>query len=220
MYKQQKHFSSTADLFPTTCFKCNVAGRKRKGKIEVPHKVTLQSAALKLKLAAIKPNDKPRIIQFNVRGTSKGLQYLMEKEIRTHDKCYTEYSRCLQEKSKDQNLSSNADVTGNILHCNNDVSMVNPHNLYETGADNVNARICRSKLKHGTKCEFGNQLLFLTINSKTPQFVVSSEGINSNTILKNKEETMKKCAKQLRTDILQYALNYSMPWPLTTETIA
>ena len=155
----------------------------------------------------------------------------MEKEIRTHDKCYTEYIRCLQEKPKDQNLSSNADVTGdfdavrkfindNILHCNNDVSMVNPHNLYETVVDNVNARIYRSKLKHRIKSEFGNQLLFLTINSKAPQFVVSSEGINSNTILKNKEETMKECAKKLRTDILQHALNYSMPWSLTTETIA
>ena len=86
-------------------------------------------------MAAIKSNDKPRKIQFNARDTSaKGLQYLMEKEIRTHDDCYTEYVRCLQEKPKDQNFSSPADVTGdfdtvrklindNILHCNNAVSI-------------------------------------------------------------------------------------------------
>ena len=104
-------------------------------------------------MAAIKSNDKPRKNQFNARDTSaKGLQYLMEKEIRTHDDCYTEYVRCLREKPKDQNLSSPADVTvdfdavtkfinDNILHCNNTVSMVKFHNLYKTGVDNVNARV-------------------------------------------------------------------------------
>ena len=84
------------------------------------------------------------MIQFNARGTSvKGLQYLMEKEekeIRTHDDCYTEYVCCLQEKPKDQNPSSPADVIGdfdavrkfindNILHCKNVISMVKLHNL-------------------------------------------------------------------------------------------
>ena len=63
-----------------------------------------------------------------------------EKEIRTHDDCYTEYVCYLQEKPKDQNLSSPADVIGdfdavrkfindNILHCNNAISMVKLHNL-------------------------------------------------------------------------------------------
>ena len=155
----------------------------------------------------------------------------MEKETRTHVDCYTEYVRCLQEKPKDQSHFSPADVTrdfdavrkfinDNILHCNNAVSMVNLHNLYKTGVDNVNARVYRSKLKDRTKSEFRNKLLFLTINSTTSQVVLSSEEINSSTILKNKEETIKECAKQLRQDILQYASDYSMPWPLTTETIA
>ena len=63
-------------------------------------------------------------------------------------------------------------------------------------------------------------MLFLTVNSTTPQVVVSSEGINSNTSLKNKEEIIKECEKQLRQDILQYASSYSIPWPLRTETIA
>ena len=132
----------------------------------------------------------------------------MEKEIRTHDDCYTEYVRCLQEKPKDQNLSSPADVTvdfdavtkfinDNILHCNNTVSMVKLHNLYKTGVDNVNARVYRSKLKDRFKSEFGNELLLLTINSTTPQVVVSSEGINSNTILKNKEEIIKGNHKRM-----------------------
>ena len=136
----------------------------------------------------------------------------------------------MQEKPKDQNLSSPA-VTGdfdadrkfindNILYCNKAVSMVKLYNLYKTGVDNVNDRVYRSKLKDRITYEFGNQLLFLTINCTTPQFAVSSERINSNTILKNKEEIIKECAKQLRQDNLQYASNYSMPWPLTTETIA
>ena len=205
--KRQKWSSLTAGLFATACFKYNVGQRKRKDKSEVPHKVTLQSAALKHKLAAIKSNDEPRIIQFNARDTSsKCLQYLMELEIRTYDDCYTEYVCCLQKKPKDQNLSSPADVTGgfgvvgkfindNIFHCYNAVSMVKLHDLYKTGVDNVNARVYRSKLKDRIKSELGNQLLFLTINSTTPQAVVSSERINSNTIFKDKEEIIKKCAK-------------------------
>ena len=100
----------------------------------------MQRAALKLKLAAIKLSDEPGIIQFNARGTSvEGLQYLMEIEIRTHNDFCTEYVCCLQEKPKDQNLASPADVTGdfdavrkfindNILRCNNAVSMVKLHN--------------------------------------------------------------------------------------------
>ena len=151
--KRQKRSSSTADLFPTSCFKYNVGRRKIKGKIVVPHKVTLQSAALKLKLTAIKSNDEPCIIQFNARDTSvKDFQYLMEKEIRTHNDCYTEYVHCLQEKPKDQNLSSPADVTGdfdavrkfindNILHCNNAVSMMKFHILYKTDVDYVSLHI-------------------------------------------------------------------------------
>ena len=94
--KRQKRSLSRADLFPTTCFKRNVGRRKRKGKTEVAHKVTLKSAALKLKLAAINSNDELRIIQFTARDTSvKDLQYVVEKEIRTHDDCYTEHVRCL-----------------------------------------------------------------------------------------------------------------------------
>ena len=95
----------------------------------------------------------------------------MEKEIRTHDDCYTEHVRCLQEKPKDQNLSSPADITGGfdavrkfikdiILLCNNDVSMVKLHNLYKTSVGNVNARVYRSKVKDRIKSEFGNQLFF------------------------------------------------------------
>ena len=130
----------------------------------------------------------------------------MEKEIRTHDDCYTEHVRCLQEKPKDQNLSSPADITGGfdavrkfindiILLCNNDVSMVKLHNLYKTSVGNVNARVYRSKVKDRIKSEFGNQLFFWTIKSTTPQDVVSSEEINSNAIRKSKEEIIKEWAK-------------------------
>ena len=93
--------------------------------------------------------------------------------------------------------------------------MVKLQNLYKTGVDNVNARVYRSKLKDRIKSKFGNQLLFLTINNLR----LLSEGIKSNINLKNKEEIIKECAKQLRQDILQYASNYSMPWAITTEAM-
>ena len=89
--------------------------------------------------------------------------------------------------------------------------MIKLHSLYKTGIDNVNARSYRAKLKERILSEYGTQLLFLTINSITPQVVVSAEGINSNNIVKNKEQIIKECARQLRQDILQYASNYSMP---------
>ena len=98
--------------------------------------------------------------------------------------------------------------------------MIKLHSLCKTVIDNVNVRSYRAKLKERILSEYETQLLFLTINSTTPQVVVSAEGINSNTIVKNKEQIIKECAKQLRQDILQYASNYSMPWPLTTEAIA
>ena len=113
--KRQKRSSSTADLLPATCFKCNGSRLQKRGKSEYPHKAILQSAALKLKLAAIKSNDETRIIQFNARDQStEGLQYLMEKEIMTHNECYTDYVRCLKEKSTDRNLSSCTNVTGDF----------------------------------------------------------------------------------------------------------
>ena len=111
-------------------------------------------------------------------------------------------------------------INANILNSNNAVSMIKLHSLYKTDIDNVNVRSYRAKLKERILSEYGTQLLFLTTNSTTPQVVVSAEGINSKTIVKNKEQIIKECAKQLRQDILQYASNYSMPWPLTTEAIA
>ena len=60
--KRQKRSISNTDLFPKTCFKCNVNRKKKKGKIGNAHKIALQSAALNLKLAAMKLNEEPRII--------------------------------------------------------------------------------------------------------------------------------------------------------------
>ena len=153
----------------------------------------------------------------------------MEKELMIHSDCYTDHIRCLKEET--ESSSSNSGATGeidavkqfinaNILNSNNAVSMIKLYSLYKTGIDNMNARSYRAKLKERILSEYGTQLLFLNINSTTPQVVVSAEGINSNTIVKNKEQIIKECAKQLRQDILQYASNYAMPWPLTTEAIA
>ena len=153
----------------------------------------------------------------------------MEKELMIHNDCYTYYIRCLKEETECSSTNSGATgdfdtvkqfISVNILNSNNAVYMIKLHSLYKTGIDNVNARSYRAKLKERILSEYGTQLLFLTINSTTPQVVVSAEGINSNTIVKNKEQIIKECAKQLRQDILQYASNYSMSWPLATEAIA
>ena len=162
-------------------------------------------------MAAIKLNDEPHIIQFRAQVQSiEGLQYLMEKEIRTHKQCYAAYIRCLESSTDQDSFSSSGSgdfdavkkiINDSILHCNNAVSMANLHEFYKTGFDNFNAKVYRSRLKDRIKSEFEKELLFLTIDGKTPEVVVSSEGINSYTIHKNKNEIIKQCAKPLRAKI-------------------
>ena len=152
--KEQKRSPSTADLFPTTCFKCNVGWRNKKVKIEVAHKLTLQSAPLKLKLAAIKSNNEPLII---CKGPSTPCGE------RKKDSWWLLYWVCslLARKTKRPKFIFNFDaikkfINDNILHCNNVVSMVKFHSLYKTSVDNVSARVYTSKLKDQITSKFRN----------------------------------------------------------------
>ena len=73
------------------------------------------------------------------------------------------------------------------------------------------------KLKTKILSEYNDKLLFLTIDGETPQVVVSSEGLNAATIVKEKSKVLKEAAKYLSKDITQCSSTYKMPWPLIVE---
>ncbi|CAB4041588.1 Hypothetical predicted protein, partial [Paramuricea clavata] len=77
----------------------------------------------------------------------------------------------------------------------------------------------RSKLKNRIVTKFPDQLLFLTIDAL--QVVISREGTNKNTLLKNREEVIKQAAEYLREDIREYARDSpELQWPPYIEELA
>ena len=226
--KRHKSSHSNTGLFPKKCFKCNTFRKRKDGKFLTAYTITTENAASNLKEAAILKNDHERIVQFNARDTSNGT-YLIEKELMMHRDCYKNYIRCLQDKDTDKTSGANMEygdflsvksfIDENILNTSNAISMRKIHALYGTGYENENARSYRAKLKQKIINQYGNSLLFLTIDAKTPQVIISAKCLDSATIVKDKKAILIECAKVLREDIINYAKNYEMPWPLTIESI-
>jgi hypothetical protein len=105
-----------------------------------------------------------------------------------------------------------------VLSPNQAISMIVLHDLY--GLHTQDTRY-RSKLKNRILTKFPDQLLFLTIDAKTPQVAISREGINKNTLLKNREEVIKQVAEYLREDIREYARDSpELQWPPYIEELA
>ena len=96
--------------------------------------------------------------------------------------------------------------------------MAHVHQMYSDGHTG-NTRY-RNKLKTRILEEFPNKFHFLTIDGKTPQVIVSKEGIGERTILQDKDIVIKQTASLLRGDITDYmnSLN-DMPWPLAIESL-
>ena len=107
-----------------------------------------------------------------------------------------------------------------ILCTSSAVSMSVLHKIYGTGYAEENARSYRAKLKAKIIAEYGDKLLFLTIDGKSPQVIISSEGLNTSTVLRDKSKILKEAAKYLSEDILDFASNYKLPWPLTPDTLS
>ena len=94
------------------------------------------------------------------------------------------------------------------------------HKIYGTGYAEENARSYRAKLKAKIIAEYGDKLLFLTIDGKSPQVIISSQGLNTSTVLRDKSKILKEVTKYLSEDILDFASNYKLPWPLTPATLS
>ena len=144
-----------------------------------------------------------------------------------HRDCYKNYICCLQVKDTDKHFGANVEygdflsvksfIDENILNTTNAISMRKIHALYGTGYENENARSYMAKLKQKIINQYGNSLLFLTIDAKTPQVIISAKCLDSANIVKDKKAILIECAKVLGEDI-NYAKNYEMR-PLTIESI-
>ena len=151
---------------------------------------------------------------------------LIAKEFKYHDFCYREFTRKVANANtkqfEDNDAKGNFDkvtdyIQRKILSQNQAISMTVLHDLY--GLYTQDTRY-RSKLKNRILTKFPDQLLFLTIDAKTPQVVISCEGINKNTLLKNCEEVIKQAAEYLREDIREYALDSpELQWPISRNLL-
>ena len=62
---------------------------------------------------------------------------------------------------------------------------------------------------------------FLSVNRSTPEVVVSTAGIDSTTMVNDKDNILKLAAKFLREDILNYASNLKdIDWPPNCEILS
>ena len=78
----------------------------------------------------------------------------------------------------------------------------------------------RNKLKTRILEEFPNKFHFLTVDGKTPQVIISKEGIGERTILQDKIILIKQTASLLLEDITDYMNSLKdMPWPPTIESL-
>ena len=102
-------------------------------------------------------------------------------------------------------LSVKSFIDENILNKSNAISMRKIHALYGTGYKNENAPSYRANLKQKIINQYGNSLLFLRIDAKTPQFIISAKCLDSATTVKDKKAILIECAKVLREDITNYA---------------
>ena len=62
--------------------------------------------------------------------------------------------------------------------------------------------------------EFGDSLTFLKIDGNKPEVVVSTAGLDSTAVVKEKTAVLKQAAEYIRQDILQYTEKLDNPsWP-------
>ena len=68
--------------------------------------------------------------------------------------------------------------------------------------------------------EYGESAMFLKVDGKTQEVVVSSEGLHSATIVKDKTGIIKQAAEYLQEEILEYASNTdTLDWPPLLEQL-
>ena len=216
--------SSTLGIFPKVCFVCKQSRKTIKKKIYYPYIITESKTEQKIKDATELKNDHDILTE--IRGVD-----LITEELMTHKQCYIDYTRCILEKTNSVD-EDKAEITfGNyeavkvfvsdaIIDRCNAVSMRKLLELYGTGFRQENERKYRNKLKMKLVKEFGDSLTFLKIDGNKPEVVVSTAGLDSTAVVKEKTAVLKQAAEYIREDILQYAEKLdNPPWPPTNDSL-
>ena len=85
------------------------------------------------------------------------------------------------------------------------------HYLYELHTGDTRYR---SKLKNRIQSAYPEKLLFLRLDQKMAEVVVSSEGVKSHYVFNDHDQMIKQAADYLRNDIHEYAKRIpELNWP-------
>ena len=175
-----------------------------------------------VKKAAEIKNDEQLLLR--IRGAA-----LIAKEMQMHRICYINCTRIITLKNKPLEAdrtefkcgdfeSVKSFISGSILTLNQAVSVTVLYHIYGTGFGNENEKVYHNKLKKQIIDEYGESVMFLKVDGKTLEVVVSSEGLHSTTIVKDK--MLKQAAEYLQEEILEYASNTdTLDWPPQLEQL-
>ena len=211
--------SGAGILFPDYYYFCKQKRKKVKGEIQISHKLTLESAEDSIKKGAAEKDNED--VLRDIRDVD-----LHAKDFQVHDMCFLEYTRRRTSTDGEQtdgehpgDIEAVKELRNNvIIEENQAISMVVIHELYDDG--HVSDTRYRSRLKQRILDLYADDHLFLTINGKTPQIVVSREGITTTSTTNTKEYLLKAAAKALRSEILEYEKSLpDLSWPPQTDVL-
>ena len=104
--------------------------------------------------------------------------------MQMHRICYIDYTRIITLKSNPSEAdgtefkcgdfeSVKLFVSGSILTLNQAVSITVLHQIYGTRFGNENEKVCCNKLKKRITDEYGESVMSLKVDGKTPEVIVS-----------------------------------------------
>ena len=184
--------SSGPGFFPKICFFCKAWKRYFNRKRTVPHTITTTDAVKRISEAAEMKKDEELLP--SIRGVD-----LIAKEFMMHMKCYKDCIRVLSQSANDEkecprevgDFNAVKNFIQNQVLCNNQaVSITALHRLYKIGYGSEHERSYRGKLKKRILDEFEDAMTFLSVNKSTREVVVSTAGLDSTTIVNDKDNIL------------------------------
>ena len=223
--KKADESGNSVGFFPNVCVFCNQERKSAYNTVYSLHKIACKDAMALIKEAAKVKNDEKLLIQ--IRDVD-----LIAKELQMHHICYIDYIRIVTLKNKLSDADETEFVWGDfdavkafisesILTLNKAISITVLHQIYGTGFGDENEKVYHNKLKKRIIDEYGELLMFLKVDGgNTPEVVISSEGLHSKTIVKDKIGIIKQAAEYLQEEILQYASSMdTLEWPPQLEQL-
>ena len=164
----------------------------RNGKYIFPITISTQQVVNTIKDAAEAKEDQK--LFFGIKDLD-----LIAKEFKYHDACYREYTRKSDKAQKRNESHGDIQQTGNfeaVVKCiadkvigqNQAISMSALHDLYQLHTGDTRYR---SKLKNRIQSAYPEKLLFLRLDQKMAEVVVSSEGVKSHYVFNDYDQIIK-----------------------------